>query len=293
MVKRLLLVVAIVLLLGVVALLSIDSKLYASYIEQRVVAAAGRQHVNLKFQDTDLSATTFEAAAVDAFFVPYLVSLHLEEVNVRPSISGLLPPVGGLVFSARGYSGEIKGWAGGALTSDARFLDLAARAVNLAEHQQLRALGLESGVVDLMIETLRLPQVDGRLSFSLKNGNKPQATTIPIPHQLFRSLTIPPLTGIELAAEISCESGTCSISTLSGRSSFATFDAHGSFGVDLPRGLHGFEIDATVKLTEAGHADVGPFLPMISRGRLDGHAREFKARIAGTPRSPVLELSKL
>lgn len=289
MVKKILLGLALLFVLFVAAIFSIDSRVYASYIEQKAVAGAGRQFINLSFKESNIEGLAFVAKESEIFFVRYLASLHLDDLVVSPVVSGIFPPSGGLDFSFRAYAGTVTGRAGGTAGGGSQLLDLHVAGLRLSEHPQVQAFGLNGGILTLDLENFVLPRIDGSLKLELKDLSKPQAGTLPLPNQWLQAMPIPAIVDINLRGSLSCDSGNCKLEELDLHSSFVNLKAEGSLGLKLDKGIEGFDLDSEVTLSQDALNQIGPFLPLISRNKIDSRTSSFKVRLTGNPKAPVAE----
>lgn len=197
----------------------------------------------------------------------------LEMTNVRSRLKiPLLTPwrVGGLL-TAQSYTGTVS--AAVSPPFSAPSLDLAVDQLNLSEHPQLSALGLESGTVTLQIEghplTRRLPD---KASYRVTSTD----ITVRAPPIVQSLARIDYIRNAALEASANIDhTGTFSLSKSSFKSSLGDLVLSAQGRLSQTLALEDLSGSLTVRLSGADSDKLSPWIPVITQQQVDSSARSF------------------
>ena len=284
-------------ILVLIALLSINSQMYGAFIEQCLVRAAAKQGIRVEFGNPDVVGLSFRASRLNMAFVRLLLSIQLGDLSMRPSLSSVLPPSAGVAITSSAYSGTINGKISFDLIQPQRRIDLSVENLMLGQHLQLQGLGLQGGITTLKLNAiLSDTAIDGRANFEIKGLNKPEVTLVPLPGSgtaLLQSITVPPITNINFNVEIACQAGECEASPVVLKSSLISAEGRGRFKLPGQQAIPNLDISMQVNLSASGQEQLGPFLPLLSRGKLEARTDSFKVTIQGAASAPAVEYERL
>ncbi len=207
---------------------------------------------------------------------PIKIDLQRSQIRVRPWSLLLLDPV--VDFTVRAYGGSIEGTATRVRTSP----QVSARAqdVDLAKHDQLRALGLASALVSGTLsdfEGMRDNAAHGTFDIVVSQINVPK-----IPQSL-SLIQLSPLSHGEIHLRGTLDPDKLELTQLKITSSYGSVDGAGKALNLSRRGSESADGEFRVAIGDEIHAQVAPFLPVLSNNVLQSSTRQFKARMKGFP----------
>ena len=253
-------------------------------VVQEALRSAQREGARISWEGLTVSGFTVSVESLGlwlpgpplrgGFRPPIKIDLERSQAQLRPS--SLLAFNPSVDFTLRAYGGSIDGTVTGLRTSprvSARFQD-----VDLAKHDQLRALGLSSALVsgsltefeqvskdairgsfDIFIRRIEVPRIPPALSIvklqPLKDGEI---------H--LRGMIDPDnvnLDEVKIASSYGSAQGACRAINL------------------LQQGNESADGEFQVTIGDALHPEISPFLPMLSNKVLQSETRRFTAKMKG------------
>ncbi len=262
-------------------------------IEQGMIKAAESKGVKLGIQKTDMTFSGFQLTGVSCYFYQqgFYSMVEIEELLFSPNWLKLLSGTAEVLLSGSSYGGIIKGSLDYSLKNKVTEGYLKAEDINLDKHLQLNALGVVSGKLNLNV-----PHFSGSLSklevadisLEISDLNKPQATKItaglPLP------LSIPPVTELEMAINCMLTPGNFECAKIESSSSLWTISGSGKIGLDGPPAKTPLRMELDVSLSRDGIETLGPYLPLISAGKVPSTQGIFKVSLSGTAAKPIWEV---
>jgi hypothetical protein len=152
--------------------------------------------------------------------------------------------------------------------------------VDLAKHDQLRALGLTSALVNGTLSNFeRIRDDAAQGTFDLVVG---QIEVPKIPQSL-SLIQLPPLSHGEIHLQGNVDPDRVDLTQVKITSSYGSVDGAGR-GLNLSRpGSESADGEFRVALGDEIHAQISPLLPALSNNVLQSSTRQFKARMKGFP----------
>lgn len=295
--KALVLSGVILCLLLVLALLLVDKRYLAGYLETWLVKKAREREINISINRLNLGLTNLSADSINAFVQRPPLSLSVNRPKIELDLLSLITLTPKLEVHGDLYKGTLRGSGAIFLVNQKADAFLRGTGLMIAEHPQLAFLSLKGGLLDFELldctfESGTVTRANGTLS--IRNLAKPQPSVIP--RMLVGTpfdITIPAFSNFSLKVIFLVENGAIKISDLKSASSL--FDMHGS-GTILPgRVRHLSQLDGfmEVRLRPSGKSIFGPWLPVISSNRLGPEVSAFRIEAQGLVSKPVLSFHVL
>ncbi|MBX7137273.1 MAG: hypothetical protein K1X83_04745 [Oligoflexia bacterium] len=206
------------LVLGVCLLIIVSAALLLcsiapSLLQSRIIDFANAAGIRMSMQQFSPGLRSLHAERLNIFIPKIWSAFAFEDVNVKfaplslPALEGRSdwPANPALVFDAKGYGGSFAGIAGCAMPGCAQRIKLQASSIDLSQHQQIEALGIESGSADLSANLALGPAAeDAAGSASLKLDKLSSADAITLNGRLFglpQDLPIPRIEGLAMTLQ--------------------------------------------------------------------------------------------
>ena len=280
-----------VVMLGVVFLI-VDKKTYQNYIKQEVVAVARARGIQLNWVNGDF---TYSRVAFSQLEIqpPHGLKTKFDTLVLTPRNLRLREGVVTMDFEGTLYGGWIKG--SGDINKNGEFIPrrVTADGIVLSKIEQFEFFSLEGGVV-----ALNFPEFTGDTTYTLEGRGTVSVTKLskriptkvpgfvlglpfPINVPAFENITLQishDLNDTDLHSVLNLDStfGKCSSDTLVPRSTRPGTRILGP----------GFKGETSCSLTSQGQQIVGPFLPLMSQGKISAQSSKFEL-LFNTVRKPV------
>ena len=290
-------VAAVVLAAIVITPLTIDINSCRAPIEQWIVRTAARSGVRLAFTNLHLSWSRLSADRVE-IFAPlmrrFFILLEAQRIDLTPSwwsVATLSPSV---IAHALVYQGRLDSDISFDALSRKGTANARLQTLRLADHPQLAGLGIVSGnlsaeVLDALWEPGRL--VSARGTITIADADKPRDTLLSLePFGLPFQTTIPAIRKLNATIVFSAQGQSITFSKVEISSSLGTISAPGSIRRSAQGEPDKLNFEARVSLSGQGKQAIGPYLPMISGGRINETADTLQIRISGNAQRPEIKV---
>lgn len=251
----------------------------SNYVAVKIATRALNQNLSLEFTEPKVGILNLKAKSIVAGYHRFMLPINckLEDfifsAQILPLFSGQL----GAQVTAKIYEGQLE-LTGQATANDIYNAEVNLRQFNLAKHEQLIRLGVESGLLDLKISDLNF--INHQLSFDdltlkLIDFDK-TATYIPTWLSGFPiDINLPSLKKLQLEVVASAQDNLISVKKLHMRSNWADVDGQGVLKLTANRQFEIVDFSGQVELKSDGQAVLGPYLPLLSNGQLKAEDRFF------------------
>lgn len=258
-------------------------------IEAQLVQSAQSQGVRLSTKATQLNLGGLTLSGVSLYFKQrgLYAMWEIETLTLRPAWLSLLG--GELISDIDGnmYGGRIQGTIRANISQQEAKGSLYLTGIQLAQHLQLKALGLASGKLSLNLPsfsarngTLQSAEID----LKVRDLSKPAASSfmvgLPLP------IAIPAFSDLSLEAACSIDGASTRCANIESASNLATLSANGSISIGATPNQSPLEFEADVSLSQDGQNAFGGYLPLISAGKLEPTQGMFKIKVQGSLASP-------
>lgn len=170
--------------------------------------------------------------------------------------------------------------------------------LNIAAQPQIRALGLESGLLSASLSDAIFDErgiLSGKLELSLVDANKPGETKLPIPTpEGLITATVPEITDLSLSAAGDVDLGGLAMRRIMLRSSLiaARGDAFLTRGDSPDRTT--IRANFEIQLSDAGQKELGIYFIMLGGGGAEiASAKRLSLSISGPIKKPVVRVRAL
>ena len=274
----------VALLVLLAGLCLVDSKFYASFVEQYLISSARYNNIRLALEDTRLSGLGLIAPKVELFLSKYLLSLELTELKLKLSPVDLffLSPV--VSFSAESYNGEISGRLKSSLLKVQTGLELNLSNLDLSLHPQLQGFGISSGGLNATLTNFNTNSDGiqaGLISLNVSKLNKPQESSFYLPVSgLPMKISIPNFNDLSMSIALRFVPKTCYVEAFTSNSSLAVISGQGVLTTAKSHTWKIEDMEIIVNLSDTGLKFAGLYLPLVSAGRLSATSKDFSVRIS-------------
>lgn len=280
-----------------IVVVSVDRRVYSSYIEQAIVKAARDAGVFLTLKETRVYPVGIHATEASVVVPTAFLFLTLQDVDVSSPILTLLRLAPAVSFKGHAYNSSVEGTAEYLGKDGDSKMSLAIDGLDLAQNQQLAGLGIASGIVDLHAPEITVTK--GRasvptFSVTVKNFSHPSTWVLPTATTgLIFDLPIPAVRNLELTSTGSLAPEKITVSTFDSRSSLGQVSGNAEFELTPSRRLHRIHLDLTAHFSSEGFEVVRPMLTLIP-GRPKGPpSPDFRLIVDGIPPLPTYKYEPL
>lgn len=298
MLKKLLVVFSLIFFVLLVAVLAVDRRFYAAYVEEQITSLAKAQNIPLSLKGFDLFFLGVRAENLETFIKQTLTPVNLGSVEVQTATTSLFKFNPSFTVSGKLYGGEVLAEIQSFPRSNSVTISkLAINDVRLALHPQLQALGVNKGILRASLERAKLmpQQVEAEsLSLEIIDLEKPGSSMVPaFITGLPLDLNIPPVMGLSIKLRGIIKGGALRVSECTGKSNLASFKNLGDWTIALNKRTPNLKFEARMDLTDEGLALVGQWLPVISQQKLSANARSFRIAGSGSLERPKINFERL
>lgn len=287
--QRLLIALAILVIIFIVAVLSVDSSRYTALVDPLIVKKVRASGSLITLQKTSFGVFPPAYRAESITLIPrgWFSGLLFSDAEIRPSLFSLLGSSPRASIRTRAYSGEISGQLGASTSAQQLSATLQAHSLQLSEHPVLEGLGIRAGQLDFTSQAFTIINNEpssGTFRLELSAVDKPEASEFSLQNfGLPLTLNLPSFSKLQLKLDCKASEGAldCAISMNS-----SLLDVQGEAKTFFSRSDFS-KVDANLRvgLHEAGSAAFGNFLPLVSSGALKSDARDFTLTLSASPRS--------
>jgi len=267
-------------LIGLIFGIVIAWKPLSEVLVSNALSRVRNKNLQFSYDKLDTSLPKADLSGLEMWFKPAMVSLLFDHLSLSLSPLSLLTLSPKFTIDGQLYSGTARGDLQASKSSLSSKIDIAG--INLAQHTQLSGLGITKGILALKIEDLEmegdeLKRILGDISIA--DLSIPQ---LPIPKDTL-PIALPPLDGLNATFKVDLKDGQGTINLSELRCNLGS--ATGLVTVEQPDASKKmfFKGDFKVNLSETSLVFIGPFIPVISEGRLEKGASSFTASIKGVP----------
>jgi len=270
---------------------ALEQDTLTQFFNTRLVRAAARQGVSIKFIEPKLSWSGFRASRL-SFFVPQAVlGADFSEIRILPEFS--FPPSGNLyaklydgLLSVEGISAEGLVWGS---VIGLQVHSAALKSVQLQLHPQLLGMGIASGQLDAALSGLKVigdgRPIAGKFELAVKGLTIKQSPLAAGPF-LFPVLEN---AALHINGEFSEKQLSLPVGTLD--SSLGALSSEATITDPWQPELAMLSFNATISLSDKGLSSLGNWLPVLSGGRLGPETKIITVNLAGPLRRPRLSLN--
>lgn len=255
-------------------------------VAQEALRSAQRSGARISWEGLTVNGFTISFESFGAWFPgprlnqgmrpPIKIDLESSQFHVRPWSLILLDPV--IDFTVNAYEGSIAGTASRVRTSPQ--LSAKIQGVNLAKHDQFRALGIASALVSGTLSDFeRTPDNAAQGTFDIV-VSQIEAPKIP---QSLSLMKLSPLSRGEIHLQGTLDPDKVELTQVKIDSSYGSVDGVAKALNLLRRGSESADGEFRVGIGDEIHAQVAPLIPALSNNVLQSSTRQFKARMKGFP----------
>ncbi len=270
-------------LLILLALLWLNRQQFNALLRERIKAMAANEGVVIQSDDLSLAGLGISSSKTALQFLkyPFVLPVNLDAFNARiiPAYSS-----GKLRYAVDGqlYEGSFKSEFN-LQDGQARHIEAHINAVKLNLHPQVPGFGITGGELSFNF----LPTAgnsdgseSGDYTLALTGVDKPSSTTLPAgTFNLPLALKIPAIRNLDIHSQGKLVSDILNFEKFSLKCSLGEVSGSGNWKLDGKV----FKIDLNVSLTAEGVNELGPYLALLSQGRLQSNSSVFQLRISGLP----------
>ena len=273
-----------VLTIGIGAALSSSS--FDLYLKQRLISAL-TPTMRASIGEFSRSGLQFSMREVELFVPRAFLSARIDQAKVDFGLFSLLRLAPTSSAELQAYGGKLSLAASISSLDQVQIGSFELQHLDLAQHPQLLALGITSGVLsgdgsDLVIE--QSPKA-GKLNLELKNLSiDPEGWLIRLSG--IPSQALPRIESASAVLRSNFANGSWIIEQLVADAGFGSFSGRGQVGFDTRGQPQSVSLSGNVKLSGEGVVKLGPFMPLISNGVVPAEATTFPLRVDGSIRAP-------
>lgn len=259
--------------------------LAGSHVEQLLIEQARAAKINLSIQQPAYFWLGADAAAIDAVIMRPRLFLNLSAQDIALRVSPLsalqLAPSGSLTAGL--YGGTAQALFSGNVQDNRGTASIELRNVQLSRHPQFRALGFTGGKLDGTLPRLELARgeisrTEGTLSLTALERSGGLTDLLPLP------IKLPPISNGEIRLAFRQEGQKVLIDSLESTSNLGTISARGAVIAGT------MQLRLSVALSHEGVSFAGPYLQLISSGKLSSDDGIFQATLSGPLNRPRFEV---
>ncbi len=296
--RRVVLTVAAVLLAAIVVTpLTVDVNSCRAPVEQWIVRAGAQHGIRLAFTEMKLSWGRIAAQKVELFaplMKRFFVLFEANDVAVTPSWWSVVNLKPSFETRAKIYNGGLHAKISFDAISRDGMGNAQLESVQLAEHPQLAGLGIVAGTVhaqisDAVWQAGRITLANGTVT--IVDVEKPHDTLVALePFGLPFQTTLPAVRKLNGTIVFAVHKQAITFPTFEITSSLGKIIAPGSIKLSPKGEPERLAFDVTVSLSGDGKRAIGPYLPMISGGKLNETADRLNIRVSGTAKRPEFKV---
>jgi len=269
----------------------VDPKVYTDYFKQQAISAARNRQINLTWGKSAFTVSGFTAYDFEASIPRRLLTVSAQRIALTPSYASLVGLAPLVSVEADLYGGK----ASTALLfgQDGQVLprSIILEHLELRKHPQLAALGISAGTVTLLLRDIQGDSLDSLVAagtFALRGLSKPNPTVLP-PALIGIPLTIPVLHELSCTARLDLKPKLLSLEDINVNGTPGTMSGRTLFDRDQRGSFTTVSGEFKVELSSEGTALIGPYLPLVSNGRLAADIKNFTIIIGGTVKKPQVQ----
>lgn len=298
MLKKILVLLAIIIFVPLAILWSISAGTYGEFLKGKIVSLAKENHINLALGASELNLTHFSTSTLELQIPQTPLLALLQQVELQYPLLALLRGEFKPDLKAKIYGGEILIKAEidrniiYPTNKDSKLkasVDL--NSLQLQQHPQISALGVEKGKLDLKLKIDKAQtqfQADGdialnELSFPTQKLLENVGLKIPF------KLDLPEYSEINIEGPFRLTDQAIELQSVKFHTNYGEGTVQGN--VKLSQSKANMNLAINVSLSDQGMRSFAAYLPIVSAGKLSEASRKFQLKVTGNNRSPIFKYS--
>ncbi len=282
---------AVVVLVIVVSLFTIDLNRYADKIARIISYRAMPLGIKINFESPQLSALSFSAKKMGIAFPASMISTTINDASLNANLFSALLLKPTIKFSGFAYDGTISGKITHHLSDATWKIEYLASDLDLSKHPQLMGFGLLGKLSILDSSALIYPDFNRESEFhlSVKEGSKPESTKVNLePFGAPFTITTPAIKRFDIGIDGKLENNHIKDLEVALTSSLGNLNMIGELWLSKRDRIERVKLALSVALTEDGKRELGTVLVLASGGQLKNSTTEFKVSFDGPAHRPTI-----